>query len=224
MMNKKNMKKISKKNLLIAFSFATLFFIAGIFLGNIVVENKYYYLINTIDDFNIETQAAEIQYEILKENPCVLLNSSLFDDELDTLGNRISYLENIYGKSAEEIIFLKKQYTLLEIRHWLLNKKINEDCEVNKTTNKSDIILYFYSNYNCNMCEEQGNILSVLKKEYRDSIKIYSFDIILDDPASKTLRELYNIEDTPVIVFNDIVFRDFVNYNQLKKIIRKEQN
>jgi len=214
-MNKK--RDVKWKNVILALLFTIIIFIAGLFLGNQLIHNKYNYLQKAQEDMWLQTQSINLHYEIISEDPCKSTNSTFLVRELDVMGQRLEHLETIYGKSSQQILSLKQQYSHIQIQHWLIQKEIKKNCNISK-----DLILYFYSNENCPKCERQGEVLSALKAIYKDDVLIYSHDSALNDPASITLRQIYNVVDYPTIVYNENVFRDLVSLNQLRKIKENE--
>ena len=67
---------------------------------------------------------------------------------------------------------------------------------------KIDTILYFYSNKeDCNDCEQQGYVLSYIKKKY-PSVRVYSFDINIENQAIDIIKENYDINIAPSVVIN----------------------
>ncbi len=208
-------QKISHKNLFLALSLATLFFIVGILLGGWVVSQRYSEFSDTLNDLTLQANSLEIQYELLKENPCNGQDVSMITEELSQLGNHLSYLETVYGKDSSKIKTLKIKYSHLQIYHYIFYSKVQEEC--NKDL---DLILYFYSNdKSCETCEEQGIYLSKLKEMYPENVLVYSFDINLDDIAVKTLKEIYIVNNVPSIVFNGLHFDNLVSLEQLKKLV-----
>ncbi|MFT4297950.1 MAG: hypothetical protein ACMXX5_02050, partial [Candidatus Woesearchaeota archaeon] len=159
------------------------------------------------------TMSMELQFSLLTEDPCKAMNTNYLETELSILNNRLDYLEQLYGKRDPEIIQMKKYYSLLQIRHWLLFSKAQEMCDVDL-----GIILYFYSNEKCPDCNTQGNVLTSFRKKYADEIKVYAFDVDLDDPAVATLVDIYNVSQVPTIVYNDYVFVGFTGMQRLENI------
>lgn len=210
-------RNISKKNVLLALLLTIVIFSSGVILGNNLVERKHGHLQNIQQETRIQTQSLTLHYDIIAENPCFGVNTSYLVSELSSMGERIDFLESIYGKSSKEILLLKQQYSDLQIRHWLIQKRAIEKCNLS-----TDLILFFYSNENCPQCERQGEILSAFKNRHKENVLIYSHEIALNDPASITLREIHNIKQVPSIVYNSDVFHEFVSLNQLERIRSKE--
>jgi len=153
----------------------------------------------------------ELQYNLLADDPCNAVSTPYLVDELSLLNSRLSYLEQLYGKKDSELIQLKQYYSILQIRHWMLFKKAQGSC--NQT---NDLVLYFYSNEGCDDCEVQGSVLSAFRKKYPDDVKVYAFDMDLQDPALITLKDMYGVAIAPTIIYNDVAFPGSVSFPLLE--------
>ena len=185
----------------VTFLLTIIIFSTGIFLGNYLSEKKLDSLSEVENRVRMDTLSAEVQYQILIGNPCQFVNSSTLAEDLYELAEKLDFLEGIFGEDDEDVLRLKEQYSLIEIRHWLYIRQTNEECGTN---NKP--ILYFYSNEgDCPDCEEQGMVLSYLRKKYPD-IRVYSFDMNIDNSAIQTVQEIYNVQSAPTIIIGYQVF------------------
>jgi len=111
----------------------------------------------------------------------------------------------LQGGVTEEYTTLKREYTRILIRMWLIAKNIYEKCH-------SDLIpiLYFYSS-NCTSCVEQGQIFDQLKvrvEEKGKSLVVFPIDVNFDDDSVYLLKEYYNISSVPSAVIQDTVISD----------------
>lgn len=207
-------KKISYKNVALAATLTLLFFIIGIFLGNVIVSQKYDVVFQTTSDLRAETLSLELQYQLVSANPCETYSKEMFlGNELDQLAGRLQFLEDQYGADNQNVLRLKKYYSLLQIRHYLFYKNVVEVCDV-----ELDLILYFYDNEECVRCDDQGGVLTTFRQKYSDSVKIYSFDVLLEDPALRTLKQMYSINQTPSIVYNGNTLSGFVSRRELEEL------
>lgn len=209
MKNKQNNQKIQVRNVILAIALATIVFILGISLGNIITESKYNFLVETTQDLKTRSVSLQILGDLYEEFPCEILESSTVIEELDTLGNRLTYIEQVYGKTDSNVITLKKEYSQILIKNWIDVSKSKEHCDVQK-----DLVLYFYSNENCDSCEDQGKILTAFKNKYDDKVNIYSLDVDIEEIALETLIEILNITTVPTIVFND----QHLNYTTMNEL------
>ena len=207
-------QKVNKSKYLAVFALTTLIFIVGILLGNYFSEKK----LSTIDylgqDLKTDTLAMELQYEIIAENPCEHINSTPLQEELYEMASKLDYMENRLGEGNRDVIELKEQYSLLEIRHWLFMKKTNNECGTNNT-----LIMYFYSNEDdCPKCKTQGFILTWIRKNY-PSVYVYAFDANIRNAALDTLKELYDVKGTPAIIVEKDTYNEFVGKKMMEEMV-----
>jgi len=210
----KSGKKISKSKYIIVLVLTLLVFASGFILGNYVSSFRLNYIEDIERELRTDIMSIEIEDLMLAEAPCRKANSTSLTDILYRTGEKLDFMEARLGKSDENVLRLKEYYFLLELRHWLLQKKEIKECNLSK-----DIILYFYSNLeDCGTCEEQGFILDYLRKKKKEGLSIYSFDINL---ALNTLKRLYNIENekSPIVIVNDNYAKGFRSKDEIESIL-----
>lgn len=206
-------KKLSKSEFTGVLAATVIIFLIGLFLGGYFSDVKLSAVTGIQDDLRIDTMALELQYLIANENICAA-RTGVLEEELSDVGAKLDYMENQLGIDNKNVIRLKEYYSLLQIRHWLLNKRQVSECKLNK-----NIILYFYSNdiKECPTCKEQGFVLDYLNKKYND-LAIYAFDINSFNAAVKTLIEQNQIEESPSIVVNEKTYSGFRNSEEVEKL------
>lgn len=163
-----------------------------------------------------DTLSVDTQFALLEEAPCEYLSeNNTLSREVSELGSRLAVAETQLGNDNERVIELKKQYTLLQIRDYLLTKRLADACDVDPT-----VVLYFYSNQPgaCEDCDRAAAGLSFLH-DTNEKLRVYSFDYDLDLGALRTLIAVekvqpnfpaFVIEGTPVYGFTDLdAFRDY---------------
>ena len=131
---------------------------------------------------------------------------------LADFGNRLSYAEDQLGSDNEQVIRLKQQYSLLEIRDYLITKELAAACRHKPVT-----VLYFYSNAgDCDDCDRAGYALSYLRDTY-PLLRVYSFDYNLELGALKTLIAVTKVENRlPAFVINGKLFYGFTSLPDLE--------
>lgn len=168
------------------------------------------------DNISLDLLSTETQYALLGELNCAQVSpNSVLSDELNELSKKIEYSDQNIGKSAE-LTRLKKLYSLLEIKDYLLMKELSGRCG-----QKSVFILYFYTtSENCSECVRQGYVLTSLREKY-PALRVYSFDYGLELSAVDTLERLYKIKDTelPAIVSGGKVYTGFRSVENIEKLI-----
>ncbi|MBN2881550.1 thioredoxin family protein [Candidatus Woesearchaeota archaeon] len=207
-------KKITLSRFLAAFAITALIFFAGITTSNYINNQR----TNTIEllqqDYTMNLQGVQIEYDLLKENPCERFNSTEMTLELWKIGTKLTYLESKLGPKDPYVKSLKENYHLLSIRHWMFMKEASAKCNTS-----IDNIIYFYSdNELCPDCEEQGNILTYIHKNY-PVFNIYSFDSEIDNPAIRTMKTIFNIKYTPSIVIDGVTYEGFQSKKDLLTIL-----
>ena len=209
-------RALPKSRFLAAFFLTALIFLLIIITNNYFNETKLNSISSAYNDARIDALDAELQYNILTENPCLALNFEPLGDELFELGGKLTSMEDSMGKENTQVIDLKKYYSILEARQWLFLKKASKECKMNTTT-----ILFFYSNKDdCESCEKQGFVLNYVRKNMPD-VYVYSFDVNLDISAIRALKLTYNVTEVPSIVVNDNVYREFKDSDEIIKMIGK---
>jgi hypothetical protein len=183
---------------LIVFILTIIIFMFGVLLGNYFTEQKFKEIQTASDELRLQTASAELQYLLLLEQPCKYINSTPLTDELYKISERLDYMESDRGETDPEVLRLKNEYSILELRHWLFTMKTNQQC------NRTQVpIMYFYSNVgDCPKCKEQGYTLTYLRRKYPD-LRIYSFDIATNNPALETIKTIHHINSVPSMVLPD---------------------
>lgn len=176
--------------------------------------------LNAIEEqISTDTLSLETQFSLLEEAPCEDINAgNILSGELGNLGDRLAFAEERLGANDEEVIRLKERYTLLQIRDYLLSKRLAQVCKVNTI-----VALYFYSNAgDCADCDRAGYALSYLRETY-PALRVYSFDYNLDLGALKTLVAVEKVEQRfPAFVIEGKRQYGFTDLETLEKAFPKE--
>ena len=163
---------------------------------------------------SIDTISLDTQFSLLEATPCEnIASSTTLSSELSDLGNRLSYAEDQLGTDNPQVVRLKEQYSLLEIRDYLLTKQLAKTCGTKPVT-----VLYFYSNAgDCADCDKAGYALSYLHTTY-PALRVYSFDYNLRLGALETLIAITKIQNPlPAFVINGKVSYGFTSLADLEK-------
>ncbi len=166
------------------------------------------------DQIAVDTLSIETQFSLLETAPCGNVGTSTdLSGEIADLDDRLDYAERTLGADDPQVVRLKKQYSLLEIRDYLATRELAAACGTHPT-----IVLYFYSNGgDCAECDRAGYALSYLRTTY-PSIKVYSFDYRLDLGALKTLESINRIAGKlPAFVVNGRLFYGFTDLATLER-------
>lgn len=192
--------------------FATAFFASSFFSEKRVESVK-----EIQDNIAIDILSSETQFDLLKEVSCTNVNDSMLSPQLSEIGDKLSRTESDRGADDADVVYLKKYYTLLEIKDYLLSTKLVEKCGSAK---KPVFIIYFYSNKgDCPDCEREGYVLTRLKEKYPD-LRVYSFDYNLDLSAVDSMKRIYKITSSlPALVIEDKTYIGFKSVEELEKLL-----
>ena len=167
-----------------------------------------------------DTLSLETQFSLLEEAPCEDLSvGTELTQEVSSLGDRLGATEARLGSTNPEVLRLKKQYSLLQIRDYLLTKRLAETCDIEPI-----IALYFYSNEEgtCESCNRASYSLSYLLQTY-PTLRVYSFDYNLDLGALKTLIAVEKVEERfPAFVINGKRSYGFTDLEEFQTRFPKE--
>ena len=210
-------KQFDWKRYVIVFFITLGLFLTASYVSNYFSDKKLNQLQGIQDKISIDILSSETQYTLLSELSCKNISDTILSSELDELGNKLEWSQTNMGMT-DEVSYLRKYYSLLEIKDYLLMKKISSRCGV-----KSAFILYFYTTaQNCSECEKQGIALSSLREKYPE-LRVYSFDFSTDLSAVKAMINIYKIQDTklPAVVIDDELLTGFQNIDNLESRIKE---
>ncbi len=200
-----------KKYIIVLFITSTIF-VSGLWLSNSLNNKKIDQLKSIESTISLDLMSSETQFSLLEELSCKDVSTTVLSSELNGLAEKIAFSESNIGIENVDVISLKKYYSLLEIKDYLLMKKITERCG-----QKSIFILYFYKNDNCEDCTKQGYVLTSLREAY-PNLRVYSFDYNLDVSAIKAMISIYKVPDNlPALVINGKVYSGFKTLEEIEK-------
>lgn len=190
-------------------------FLSAIWLSSFVNDRKLSDIKNVQDKVSIDIMSSETQFQLLQGFSCKDVSASTLSSELNNLAEKISYSEqNI--KKQDEVKDLKKYYTLLQIKDYLIMQKIKEKCNVPVVP-----VFYFYTTSDkCENCVKESAVLSKLRDEYPE-LRVYSFDYNLEVSPLQTLIRIFKVDDhnLPAIYMNDKLYTGFKDENDIKEAL-----
>ncbi len=192
-------------------------FFTAIYLSNFFGSKKINELKSIQDKIAINILSSETEFSLLSDLSCKNVSGSALSAELDDLGSKLEWSQKNLG-AKEEVTSLRQYYSLLEIKDYLLMKKISARCGV-----KSAFILYFYTTAdNCTLCDQESVVLSSLREKYPE-LRVYSFDFSTDLSAVKAMLNIYKIKDTalPAIVIDDELLTGFHGEEELDSKVQE---
>ena len=195
--------------------FATAFYVANRFNQSRIADIR-----ATQEAISTDILSLETQFELLGNlDSQAITDNPVLSDEINSLASRLSVAEQNLGANNVEVISLKKQSSLLEIKDYILMREISQKC----ATLKPVYILYFYSNSgDCQDCGIMGDVLTYLRATY-PGLRVYSFDYHLDLSALRTLTTLRKInadKGLPAFVVNNRApIYGFKTLQEMQKLI-----
>jgi hypothetical protein len=203
--------------------YITVFFITGLifaftfWLSNQLSAGKVREVRDLEDEIALNILSTETRYSLLENSSCDHISSNNTDDiglnsELNDMVHRVKFMASQLGADNEKVISLKKYYTLLQIKDYLLTKELYNRCGTHIVS-----ILYLYKD-GCEECVKQSIILDDLAKNYPE-IRVYWIDKDLQTPALDTLISILGIKDTPSIVIKNKVYDKLQTTNDIESHI-----
>jgi len=189
---------------------------AGAFLLSEYLSDKKNENVKSIEQrISLDILSSETQFDLLKEVSCSDVNNSILSGEIDALGDKLTRLENERGTLDSETLYLKQYYSLLQIKDYLLNKRLAEICGT-----KTIFIIYLYQNKDaCPLCENQGYVLTEIRKNY-PNLRVYSFDTSRNISAIETLLSVYKVQsERPAIVVQGKPYYGFQSLDALDALL-----
>lgn len=207
------MNNLDWKKYFFTFLITALIFFTAIFLSNHFGNKKIAELRSIQDQIATSILSSEVQTSLLEQFSCKELSTTLISRELGELGDKLSTMEENRRSDDPELVSLKQNYSLFEIKDFILMNKVREKCGT-----KNAFILYFYGK-ECDDCQKQGYVLTKLRQDYPD-LRVYSFDYNLDLPALKTLISINKISsDLPALLIDDELYYGFQSIENIEKAI-----
>ena len=208
---------IDTKKYLFTFFVTVAIFTTAFFASNFFSQKRVENVKFIQDNIAIDILSSETQFDLLKEVSCQNVGYSILSVELNTLGDKLSHTENERGETDQDVVYLKKYYSLLQVKDYLLSKKLAEKCGAVK---KPVFVIYFYSNEgDCPDCKREGYVLTRLKEKYPE-LRVYSFDYNLDLSVIDSLKAIYRIEKAlPALVVEDKVYTGYKSIEEMEDLL-----
>jgi hypothetical protein len=166
------------------------------------------------DKVTVDFMTSENQFKQLNQTTCQDIDNNYLSQEIADLSDKISYAEENLNDPTQ-IQLLKQQYSILEVKDFLLTQRISVQCKQPVTT-----VLYFYKNADtCADCTRQGYVLDALRQAY-PQVRVYSFDTDLDSATIRALLTMYKIPtNLPALVVNGTTLSGFISLNDVETIL-----
>lgn len=203
------------KKYIFAFIVTTALFLTAFSLSNFFGNKKVKQLQSIENNISLDILSNETQYDLLGEVSCKNVDDSILSKEINTLAEKLTYAESEQGGSNEQVQHLKKYYSLLQIKDFLLSKRLAEKCG-----KESVFVIYLYGKESeCPDCRNQASVLDILRKTYPD-LRVYAFDYNLDLSAIKTLLSIYKVKgQLPALVIDGEVQYGYKSREQMAELL-----
>ena len=204
------------KRHLTALIITALIFIVGILIGLNLTNER----IKSTENFariqKADYDSLQLQYLYLQKGSCPVLEKTLEQNIQDLEAQRARLEDYVKDSDAEEFKLIEREYTLSEIKYWLLAKQSKIDCGSDAVS-----VLYFYSDAEgqCKDCSAQGTILSFLKEQFKDRLLVFSIDVNVEDPMLSILKKTKEVNDLPTLVIEEDSYSGLLEQEKLKTII-----
>jgi hypothetical protein len=203
---------------ILAFVITAAIFITAFYVAARIDNQRLDNIRATEANISIDILSTETQFDLLGNLDCkTIAEHPVLSDELNGLAAQLSVAEQNLGSNNPEVIQLKKQYSLLEIKDYLLLQNISNKCGI-----KPVYILYFYSNAgDCKDCARSGDVLTYLRQTYPE-LRVYSFDFHLELSALSTLKSLRKVDGSQLpafIINNRAPVYGFKNLSEMQELI-----
>ena len=208
--------QIETKKYVFAFVITVIVFFGALVISNFFSSRRIAEVKSIEDKISLDILSSETQFALLRESSCKSIDhSTAFSEELSAIASRLSYMEEKSGDNDKEVQSLKKYYSLLQIKDYLLVEQVKQKCGVKPIT-----IIYFYSNAgDCEDCKRAGYVLTKLREEFPE-LRVYSFDYNLDISAVKTMRSIQGVKNKlPALVIWGEPYYGFKSSEDREKII-----
>jgi hypothetical protein len=185
-----------KQQLLIILLLVCVVFVVGVLVGYGWHSGGASGFSKVLRQSELSAESFFIEQDLFKsfETNCELANKRLssLSEELWNLGKVLGGPE-ARTELGEDYDFLKRKYHLMQIRTYVLYKKLQEDCQ-----GQIDVVL-FYFKQNDPLSEQQGKILDALVEKY--DLNVFAIEYNYSKEL-EFLEDYYEITGAPVLVVN----------------------
>jgi glutaredoxin len=192
-------------------------FFFSFWLSNTFSDKKIESLRDLESKISLDILSVETRFSLLQKTSCEHIVSNKdsdagFNVDLNNLSVKVKSLENQLGYFNQDVLSLKKYYSLLQIKDYLLMKEYHDRCKQNTVS-----ILYFHD-VDCVECSKQSIILDKIVEEYPE-IRVYYFDKTTNTPALDTLSSIFKVQASPALVINDKLYSGYQDLAQIESYI-----
>jgi hypothetical protein len=206
---------IDWKKYFFAFAITAVIFATAMYASNYFNQKKIAEIRSIQDQIAIDILSSETQFTLLEESSCTEVSGgSVLSRELGDLEEKLASTEKDRGADDPAVLTLKRYYSLLEIKDYILMQKIAEKCKKTPVS-----IIYLYStDKRCPDCEREGYVLTHLRETYPE-LRVYSFDYDINLSAVKTLISINKVQnELPALIINGKAYYGFQSVETLEAL------
>ena len=218
-------RSVSLERYMIAGIITFLIFILGLSLGFILDQKRVTWIEETSKEQELDYKSLQLQYLYLTtledtKKGCDVLGTTL-RSTLITLGETLDDLNNFKEDTKlnkREYRALLRKFTIDNLNYWLFAEKSKRSCDMDAVS-----VLYFFSRDNCDICPNQGIILSYFKGIFGEDLLVFPIDTDLkgEEPIISLLESVYDVDSYPTLIIEETPYRRIVPRDELGKIICK---
>ena len=162
--------------------------------------------------------STETKFSLLRFASCQEAVSNIsFEDELTVelngMAKRVKYMESQLGSDNPNVTLIKTQYSLLQIKDYLLVRELATRCK-----EKTSVFMYFSDPSCAEDCNKQSLVLDEVSTLY-PNIRVYWFDRTLQTPAMQTLLSMFQIQSSPSLVIDNKTYTGYKSVADIEKLI-----
>ncbi len=167
------------------------------------------------DKLATDILSSEARFDLLERTSCEhFVDDALLSEELNLFGSRLAVMERHLDKDDPAVEQLKRYYSLLQVKDYILVTQLAEKCDTNPV-----VVLYFYKQ-DCTDCESQEFVLENVSKDY-SGLNLYSFDYDTELSAVRTLISTLGVkeENLPTLIINGEVYSRGLTEKELRELL-----
>jgi len=203
-----------------AFVISLLLFTVGIVLGwqwGFAAANQ---MKSELDSLSSEAAGVELVTLMGNESfACPIYGSEfarLFQGT-EGYGAKLADLEQRKGKMDPEVMELKKDYSAMQLRNYLLQQRMDAKCGT-----RHNIIIYFYSNEGYSPETDEG--LQIGQVDTQFGVYTYHFDVNVDSPVVRGLKAAYGINVAPTLIINGEKREGFTGAATIREVLARQNS
>ena len=117
---------LNSRKYIVAFVITAVIFATAIFVSNMLGQKKLEDVRSIENRVALDILSSETQFSLLEETSCKDIGPGFLSKELGSLGEKLTYGESQTELNTDNLDYLKRSYFLLEIKDYLLMKRLTQ--------------------------------------------------------------------------------------------------